>query len=141
MNHSAAAADRRGGKTFEPVMAPSLVPDVLLIDLDHLGRMTLGERDLEREVLQLFEQQAAMLLHRMTVETPRTVAALAHTMVGSARGIGAWKVADAAAAVQGLADGPGPARLTAAMNRLSAAVAETQSAIAERLRESVNASI
>ena len=64
----------------------------------------------------------------------RIVAALAHTMTGSARGVGAWKVAAAAEAVQRLADRPGPATLTGAMNKLSAAVAETQSAIAERLR-------
>jgi hypothetical protein len=139
MDYSAASADRLFGANqadaFAPITAPSLVPPDRLIDLDHLGRMTLGEQSLETEVLQLFDQQAGMLLQRMTVEPPRIVAALAHTMIGSARGVGAWKVAAAAEAVQCLADGPGPATLTAAMNRLSTAVTETQSAIAERLRE------
>jgi hypothetical protein len=97
--------------------------------------MTLGDAALEREVLQLFDQQAEMLLDRMTKEVPRIVAALAHTMIGSARGVGAWKVAEAAEAVQCLAGQPGPATLTAAMNRLSSAVGETQTAIAERLHE------
>jgi hypothetical protein len=56
-------------------------------------------------------------------------------MIGSARGVGAWKVAEAAEAVHCLAEQPGPATLTAAMNRLSSAVGETQTAIAERLHE------
>jgi hypothetical protein len=120
---------------FARVCAPTLVPADQVIDLDHLARMTLGERSLEQEVLQLFDQQAGMLLDRMTSEAPRIVAALAHTMIGSARGIGAWKVATAAEAVQRYASKPGPTTLTSAMNRLSAAVAEAQSAIAERLRE------
>jgi hypothetical protein len=122
------------GDSFAQVCAPPLVPTDQVIDLDHLARMTLGDRGLEQEVLQLFDQQAGMLLDRMTSEAPRTVVALAHIMIGSARGIGAWKVAAAAEAVQCDAGKPGPTTLTSAMNRLSAAVAEAQSAIAERLR-------
>jgi HPt (histidine-containing phosphotransfer) domain-containing protein len=139
MDYSAAIAERLFATdqpdTFARVTAPPLAPADQIIDLDHLGRMTLGDPGLEREVLQLFDQQAGMLLERMTREAPRIVAALAHTLIGSARGVGAWKVAAAAEAVQRLAGTPGPATLTAAMNRLSTAVAETQSAIAERLRE------
>ena len=121
--------------SFVRVSAPPLVPTDQVIDLDHLAQMTLGDRSLEQEVLQLFDQQAGMLLDRMTREAPRTVAALAHIMIGSARGIGAWKVARAAEAVQCDASKPGPTTLTSAMSRLSAAVAEAQSAIADRLRE------
>jgi HPt (histidine-containing phosphotransfer) domain-containing protein len=139
MNYSAGIAEHLFGTdqadAFTPASAPPLAPADQLIDLDHLARMTLGDPGLEREVLRLFDQQAGMLLERMTKEAPRIVAALAHTMIGSARGVGAWKVAVAAEAVQRLAGKPGPATLTAAMNRLSTAVAETQSAIAERLRE------
>jgi HPt (histidine-containing phosphotransfer) domain-containing protein len=134
MDYSAGSAERifSVGQPDAFIAAP---PADHVIDLDHLARMTLGEHGLEREVLQLFDQQAGMLLERMTSEAPRIVAALAHTMIGSARGVGAWKVAAAAETVQRLASKPGPATLTAAMNRLSGAVAETQSAIAERLRE------
>jgi hypothetical protein len=139
MDYSAGIAERKCGTdqsdTFAQVSAPPVAPADEVIDIDHLGRMTLGDPALEQEVLQLFEQQAGMLLDRMTKEAPRIVAALAHTMIGSARGVGAWKVAAAAEAVQSLAGKPGPATLTAAMNRLSSAVAETQSAIAERLHE------
>ena len=69
------------------------------IDLDHLSRMTLGERRREREVLALFDRQADILLERMNSAAPAGVATLAHTLKGSARGIGAWAVASAAEAV------------------------------------------
>jgi hypothetical protein len=93
--------------------------------------MTLGDESLEREVLHLFDQQAGMLLDRMTREAPKVAVALAHTLVGSARGVGAWKVAEAAEMVECLAGKPGPTTLTAAMNRLSSAIAEAQAAIGD----------
>ena len=76
--------------------APSLAPDDRAIDLVHLARTTFGDRALEREVLQLFDRQSGMLIARMRGATPAVVAALAHTLKGSARGIGAWRVAHAA---------------------------------------------
>src|SRR6476646_5696820 len=76
--------------------APSLTPDDRPIDLVHLSRTTFGDRALEREVLQLFDRQSSMLITRMRTAPPAAVAALAHTLNGSARGIGAWRVARAA---------------------------------------------
>ncbi|MGE0749655.1 MAG: Hpt domain-containing protein [Variibacter sp.] len=70
------------------------------IDLVHLARSTLGDRSLEREVLALFERQAAILLQRMQDAEPAMLAGLAHTLKGSARGIGAWRVAAAAEQVE-----------------------------------------
>ena len=58
--------------------------------------MTLGDRKLEKEVLELFDRQAEQLLARMHAAEPAGLARLAHTLVGSARGIGAWRVAAAA---------------------------------------------
>jgi HPt (histidine-containing phosphotransfer) domain-containing protein len=113
------------------VAAPPLAPVGEVIDRDHLARMTLGDESLEREVLHLFDQQAGMLLDRMTREAPKVAVALAHTLVGSARGVGAWKVAEAAEMVECLAGKPGPTTLTAAMNRLSSAIAEAQAAIGD----------
>ncbi len=78
--------------------APSLAPDDRPIDLVHLARMTLGDRSLEREVLQLFDRQSALLIARMRSAAPPGIATLAHTLKGSARGIGAWRVARAAEA-------------------------------------------
>jgi HPt (histidine-containing phosphotransfer) domain-containing protein len=112
-------------------VAPPLAPGEPAIDLAHLARMTLGERSLEHEVLDLFDRQAEMLLARMAREAPRVVAALAHTLSGSARGVGAWKVAEAATTVESLAGQSGAVALGGAMERLAAAVAEARAAIGE----------
>src|SRR5208282_4432655 len=66
------------------------------IDEIHLGRMTLGDRRLEREVLEIFVRQTAILLDRIVGAEPALAAAAAHTLLGSARGIGVWRVARAA---------------------------------------------
>ena len=117
------------------VSAPPLVPSEPattaaqpVIDLVHLGRMTLGEKSLEAEVLALFDRQASMLLARMETARPAAAAAFAHTIKGSARGIGAWQVAEAAEAVERAADGS--ADLAAAIARLAAAINETRTLIA-----------
>jgi hypothetical protein len=85
---------------IDAVQSPPLAPAEQPIDLDHLSRMTLGDRSLEREVLALFDRQADMLLARMREGNAAVVAASAHTLKGSARGIGAWCVARAAEAVE-----------------------------------------
>jgi HPt (histidine-containing phosphotransfer) domain-containing protein len=115
----------------EWVVSPPLVPDGPAIDTDHLARMTLGERDLEREVLGLFARQSADLLARLE-RLPREGAALAHTLKGSARGIGAFAVAQAADDLehrlrQGL---PVTVEVAALQQSVDAALA----AIAERLQ-------
>jgi HPt (histidine-containing phosphotransfer) domain-containing protein len=114
---------------LEDVPSPPLAPIEQPIDLDHLSRMTLGERSLEREVLELFDRQAGMLLARMSGLNPSSAAASAHTLKGSARGIGAWRVAEAAEAVE-CAKGH---ELEAALGTLGTAVAEVQAAIASLL--------
>jgi HPt (histidine-containing phosphotransfer) domain-containing protein len=104
------------------------------IDVGHLQRMTLGEKSLEAEVLRLFDRQAEMLLARMRAAPPETVVSFAHTLKGSARGIGAWPVASAAEAVE-LAAGSGDATaLRGALHALAAAVAAARTAITEHLR-------
>jgi HPt (histidine-containing phosphotransfer) domain-containing protein len=76
------------------------MPSGPAIDMAHLARMTLGERSLEREVLALFDRQADMLLPRIRGGAPALAAASAHTLKGSASGIGAFRVARAAQAVE-----------------------------------------
>jgi len=112
--------------------APPLAPGEQAIDLDHLSRMTQGERGLEREVLQLFDRQATMLTVRMREAPPAVIAASAHTLKGSARGIGAWRVANAAEAVELAADNE--AKLENAVRVLGASVNEAKAAIADLLR-------
>jgi HPt (histidine-containing phosphotransfer) domain-containing protein len=103
------------------------------IDLVHLARMTLGDRGLEREVLALFDRQATILVARMREAEPGAVASVAHTLKGSARGVGAWRVAGAAEAVEHAASA-GAADLDAAIGRLAAVTEEARAVIAELLR-------
>ena len=104
------------------------------IDRRHLARMTLGDRSLEREVLQLFDRQAAMLIERMRGSVPAAVASLAHTLKGSAAGIGAGMVARSANAAELAAGGPA-SECSLAIDRLAEAVDEARALIAELLRE------
>ena len=101
------------------------------IVLVHLARMTLGDRGLEREVLQLFVRQAGALLARMEAADAHAVAALAHTLRGSAMGLGAWHVAAAAETVERAGDAEALARAQAG---LRAAVAEARAVINDLLR-------
>ncbi len=67
------------------------------VDLVHLSRFTMGNRDLECEVLTLFRKQSVLFIDRMrNADNDRIWMEAAHTMKGSARGIGAWAVGDAA---------------------------------------------
>ena len=67
------------------------------VDLVHLARYTLGNRALEREVLELFRTQSQLYLDRLKdAESEQAWHDAAHTIVGSARGIGAWSVAKTA---------------------------------------------
>lgn len=67
------------------------------VDLVHLARHTLGDEDLEREVLQLFVTQSRIYLNRLKEAGDRAQwQRAAHTIKGSARGIGAWAVAERA---------------------------------------------
>ena len=95
--------------------------------------MTLGDHGLEREVLQLFDRQAGMLMERIAISEPGIVAACAHTMKGSARGIGAWQLASAADAVETKALSMA-ADLPKAVRALAVAVDEAKAVITDLLR-------
>jgi HPt (histidine-containing phosphotransfer) domain-containing protein len=108
------------------------VPDVL--DEVHLGRMTLGDRELERDVLQIFVRQAAMMLQRIATAEPPLAAAAAHTLVGSARGIGAWRVALAAERLERVCTGASRAlECDVAIEDLKAEALAASAAIGMRL--------
>lgn len=97
------------------------------IDRAHLTRMTFGDAGLERELLQLFDRQAAILVDRMHASDTATIAALAHTLKGSAVGVGAAEVVEAAKAVE---EAPTPERLAA----LGRSVERARASIAGILR-------
>jgi HPt (histidine-containing phosphotransfer) domain-containing protein len=113
--------------------SPPLVPDDGPIDLDHLKRMTLGDESLEREVLAMFAAQSARLIGALAA-LPAEAGELAHALKGSARAVGAFAVADAAAALEtALTNGDDPADALAELND---AVAQARAAIDALLHRS-----
>jgi HPt (histidine-containing phosphotransfer) domain-containing protein len=105
-----------------------------VIDEEHLGRMTLGDRGLEREILEIFLRQIDLILARIAGARPPMVAAAAHTLLGSARGIGTGRVAWAAERLEYLAAaGRSQADIDAAIDELKAAAGEASAAIGARL--------
>jgi HPt (histidine-containing phosphotransfer) domain-containing protein len=118
---------------MEWMPSPPLAPDDGPIDIVHLRRMTLGDAALEREVLTLFSAQALRQAQALA-EMPTDAPALAHTLKGSARAIGAFAVADAAAHLETLIKGG--RRTAEALSELNDAVAQAQAAIEAMLGES-----
>lgn len=105
------------------------------LDIEHLTRQTFGDRELELEVLALFERQSRDMIARLrAATTAKDWAYAAHTLVGSARGIGAFAVAAAAAAVEGAKLDHLSSQAMAELDRLEAEVAEANAFIAERRR-------
>ena len=103
------------------------------VDLEHLRRMTLGNVGLEREVLGMFARQAGDLAGALAA-MPAEAGALAHTLKGSARAIGAFRVAETAEALEAaIRDSQAPAQ---ALADLSDAVGAAQAAITAILHRS-----
>lgn len=101
------------------------------IDLVHLARQTLGDRALEREVLDLFVLQARSVLDQLALaRDQRQRMELAHTLKGSARSVGAWRVAGAAEICEGLIDATEPG-WQGGIDALAASVREAIGAIGE----------
>lgn len=107
-----------------------------VIDEEHLCRMTLGDRCLEREVLQIYVRQSAIMLGRMVGGDPAALAVAAHTLNGSARGIGAWRVAKAAERLEQASRDGSEETLSEALTELKAASLEASAAVAARLGDS-----
>lgn len=70
------------------------------IDMPHLSRQTMGDRDLEREVLGLFLEQMQAVRRQIDNANPKERISLAHALKGSARGVGAFAIADCAAILE-----------------------------------------
>jgi HPt (histidine-containing phosphotransfer) domain-containing protein len=124
---------KTAAQAAELVCAPPLAPDQQAIDLVHLARLTFGDESLQVEVLRLFDRQSEMLSERMARSAPNVIGALAHTLKGSARGIGAWNVAAAAEALENAAAIPCANDIGDLRDRLNAAIAEAHEAIGRLL--------
>lgn len=91
MKHSEYMLSERCGRSSQPV------------DLVHLARQTHGDRGLEREVLRIFIQQAEKIASEIRNGPGNSQADLAHTLRGSAQGIGAWHIVEKTRSVEDLA--------------------------------------
>jgi HPt (histidine-containing phosphotransfer) domain-containing protein len=77
------------------------------VDLLRLRRFTLGNVELEREIIGLFAVQAPIMMDALVkARTERDWRDATHTLKGSSASIGAWLVAEAAARGEGLAMQP-----------------------------------
>jgi chemotaxis protein histidine kinase CheA len=76
------------------------------LDLVHLARQCLGDRELETELLELFRLQAPALMAQLSDSSGSSLEAkarIAHTLRGSALAVGAGRVARAAWRIEELA--------------------------------------
>lgn len=75
-----------------------------VVDIDHLSRYTGGDEGLNAEVLRLFDSQTSELVDKLrTILDARDAKSwkeVTHTLKGAARGVGAFSLADAAAAAE-----------------------------------------
>src|ERR1700760_1683233 len=117
---------------IEWMPSPPLAPDDGPIDIAHLRRMTLGDAALEREVLSMFSAQASRLAKELAAR-PANASALAHTLKGSARAVGAFALGDVAAQLETLIRAGG--NTSEVLNELDDAVTDAQAAIAVVLRQ------
>ena len=107
-----------------PVKAPARRSDGP-IDRAHLAKYTLGSIELELEVLGLFAGQAPDTLASLrTAKNAKEWRDAAHTLKGSARAVGAWRVADRAVEAEALKDEINPGRREAAVRALGEALDE-----------------
>lgn len=74
------------------------------LDLVHLSRQSLGDRSLEKELLMLFDRQAEQIIARLDSEVGagdrKWRRDLSHTLAGSAKAVGALRVARTASAYE-----------------------------------------
>lgn len=125
-----AYADRETGPTDHPTSSASAATQRPPIDLAHLRRFTLGDRMLEAEVLDLFEQQASDVVTQLASATDRRDWAMAaHTIKGSARAVGAFEVATLAEKLE--TEGPSGARSHRLIDEVASALCRARRFIAD----------
>ncbi|MEZ5875900.1 MAG: Hpt domain-containing protein [Hyphomicrobiales bacterium] len=105
------------------------------VDLTHLARYTLGERALEREVLELFCTQSVLYLEQLKAAlSDKAWKEAAHSLKGSARAVGAWRAAQAAERAEAL-QGDGLVQFRAAqISEIEASLREAEAYITALLK-------
>ena len=87
------------------------------IDLEHLAKYTGGEKDLNGEILRLFDSQIAGMVTELNGliagQNSKRWREIAHTIKGAARGVGAFDMGEAAAKAEPVNPADRPAALAA----------------------------
>ena len=104
------------------------------LDLVHLARTTLGDPNLELDMLEAFDFGATKLMLRMQQAALSSICAAAKALNSSALQVGARRVALAAEAVKLAAESGVEPDLRSSVDQLTRAVKETRTAINKFLR-------
>jgi len=106
------------------------------VDLVHLSHYTLGERALEREVLELFCTQSVLYLEQLRAAmSDKAWKDAAHSLKGSARAVGAWHAAQAAERAE-ILHGDGLTQFRAArISEIEASLREAEAFIVALLKD------
>ena len=100
------------------------------VDIKHLRRYTLGDVNLEKEVLGLFLAQLPQTIAALShAETDRDWRIAAHTLKGSGRAVGAWRLARVAEQAERVLGVKNRAHCRDAVARIEEAAAEARSFI------------
>ncbi len=117
-NNAHGPSAETGGQFFGPVPERP-------VDLVHLARYTLGNTSHERVILELFHTQSDIFLKRLeTADHERVWQDAAHNIRGSARDIGAWRVAKSAEDAEALSGNAFAALRNAVLGALQRDVGE-----------------
>ncbi len=104
------------------------------IDFQHLRQYTAGDAAVENEVLGVFLQQADIWVRMLqTAGDDKSWVDAAHSLKGSARGVGAWRVAELCERAEALAVRGTPAERSIAIGDLKAAIDEVVQVIENHL--------
>lgn len=100
------------------------------LDLAHLTRYTLGDRDLERVILELFVGEMPRTIDKLRhASTSRDWCMAAHTLKGSCRAVGAWRLAQMAEQAERLGGVADAHACASAVRRIEDAGAEAEAFI------------
>ena len=111
----------------------SQTSNLAVLDLDHLSKMTMGDEGLAAEIIAIFQEQAAIWGRLLSAKEPAgTWADAAHTLKGSALGIGAIRLARYCerAETLGRSGTATPAQAAVALDDVRAALGEALEAAA-----------
>lgn len=98
------------------------------IDIDHLARQTLQDATLQREILALFDRQIVEFVREIDAGTKgKDLTFLTHRLVGTARNLGAFELAQRAAELEEGIDNPN------ARQALEQAISELRSWLAAQM--------